>query len=125
MCTLREGESSVFTCRAPRPAPGAVLEWYLDGRKQAANCLATGTASSLTLTARRTDRQLNCSLTDLASGETYNASVLLDVQCKVHSTGPALARGAGWAWGRCLPRAGPGPVPSAAAEKQCPISSWP
>ncbi|NXX51224.1 TMM25 protein, partial [Tricholaema leucomelas] len=34
------------------------------------------------LTARRTDRELNCSLTDLASGETYNASVLLDVQYK-------------------------------------------
>ncbi|XP_064029275.1 transmembrane protein 25 isoform X2 [Pogoniulus pusillus] len=82
VCTLREGESSVFTCRAPRPASGAVLEWYLDGRKQAANCLATGTASTLTLIARRTDRELNCSLTDLASGETYNASVLLDVQYK-------------------------------------------
>ncbi|NXA04877.1 TMM25 protein, partial [Sapayoa aenigma] len=34
------------------------------------------------LTARRSDRQLNCSLTDPASGETYNASVLLDVQYK-------------------------------------------
>ncbi|NXN69632.1 TMM25 protein, partial [Himantopus himantopus] len=34
------------------------------------------------LTARRADRQLNCSLTDPASGETYNASVLLDVQYK-------------------------------------------
>ncbi|NXC22761.1 TMM25 protein, partial [Corythaeola cristata] len=34
------------------------------------------------LTARRTDRELNCSLTDSASGETYNASVLLDVQYK-------------------------------------------
>ncbi|NXL48303.1 TMM25 protein, partial [Podilymbus podiceps] len=34
------------------------------------------------LTARRTDRELNCSLTDPASGETYNASVLLDVQYK-------------------------------------------
>ncbi|NXN14339.1 TMM25 protein, partial [Indicator maculatus] len=34
------------------------------------------------LTAWRTDRELNCSLTDLASGETYNASVLIDVQYK-------------------------------------------
>ncbi|NWS62715.1 TMM25 protein, partial [Chunga burmeisteri] len=34
------------------------------------------------LTARRTDRELNCSLMDPASGETYNASVLLDVQYK-------------------------------------------
>ncbi|NXD64364.1 TMM25 protein, partial [Eolophus roseicapillus] len=34
------------------------------------------------LTARRSDRELNCSLTDPASGQTYNASVLLDVQYK-------------------------------------------
>ncbi|NWI49041.1 TMM25 protein, partial [Calyptomena viridis] len=34
------------------------------------------------LTAHRSDHQLNCSLTDPASGETYNASVLLDVQYK-------------------------------------------
>ncbi|NXP28689.1 TMM25 protein, partial [Scytalopus superciliaris] len=34
------------------------------------------------LTARRSDRQLSCSLTDPASGETHNASVLLDVQYK-------------------------------------------
>ncbi|XP_029878744.1 transmembrane protein 25 isoform X4 [Aquila chrysaetos chrysaetos] len=82
VCTLLEEESHAFTCRAPRPAPGATLAWYLDGRKQEANCSAAGTASTLTLTARRTDRELNCSLTDPASGETYNASVLLDVQYK-------------------------------------------
>ncbi|KFO81900.1 Transmembrane protein 25, partial [Cuculus canorus] len=34
------------------------------------------------LIAQRSDRQLNCSLTDPASGETLNASVLLDVQYK-------------------------------------------
>ncbi|NXG20003.1 TMM25 protein, partial [Grallaria varia] len=34
------------------------------------------------LTARRSDRQLDCSLSDPASGETHNASVLLDVQYK-------------------------------------------
>ncbi|NXQ84470.1 TMM25 protein, partial [Nyctibius grandis] len=34
------------------------------------------------LTARRTDHELNCSLVDTASGETHNASVLLDVQYK-------------------------------------------
>ncbi|XP_052639746.1 transmembrane protein 25 isoform X3 [Harpia harpyja] len=82
VCTLLEEESHAFTCRAPQPAPGATLAWYLDGRKQEANCSATGTASTLTLTARRTDRELNCSLMDPASGETYNASVLLDVQYK-------------------------------------------
>ncbi|XP_008943614.1 PREDICTED: transmembrane protein 25, partial [Merops nubicus] len=37
---------------------------------------------TFTLTARRTDHELNCSLADPASGETYNASVLLDVQYK-------------------------------------------
>ncbi|XP_069643956.1 transmembrane protein 25 isoform X2 [Haliaeetus albicilla] len=67
VCTLLEEESHAFTCRAPRPAPGATLAWYLDGRKQEANCSAAGTASTLTLTARRTDRELNCSLTDPAS----------------------------------------------------------
>ncbi|KAK4809514.1 hypothetical protein QYF61_015071 [Mycteria americana] len=98
-CTLREEESRAFTCRAPRPAPGAVLVWYLDGRKQEVNCSAAGTASTLTLTARRTDRELNCSLMDPASGETYNASVLLDVQCKVRGASPARARGVGRARG--------------------------
>ncbi|NXD87154.1 TMM25 protein, partial [Halcyon senegalensis] len=34
------------------------------------------------LTTWRTNRELNCSLADPASGETYNASVLLDVQYK-------------------------------------------
>ncbi|NWQ79582.1 TMM25 protein, partial [Columbina picui] len=34
------------------------------------------------LTARRSDRQLSCSVMDVASGETRNASVLLDVQYK-------------------------------------------
>ncbi|KAM8989472.1 transmembrane protein 25 isoform 3-T9 [Ara ararauna] len=82
VCTLREGESRAFSCRAPQPAPGAMLVWYLDGQKQEANCSAVGTASTLTLTARRSDRELNCSLTDPSSGQTYNASVLLNVQYK-------------------------------------------
>ncbi|XP_049655318.1 transmembrane protein 25 isoform X1 [Accipiter gentilis] len=103
VCTLLEEESHAFTCRAPRPAPGATLTWYLDGRKQEANCSAAGTASTFTLTARRTDRELNCSLTDPASGETYNASVLLDVQCKVRSASPAPAGGVGRVHGGLLP----------------------
>ncbi|XP_068515495.1 transmembrane protein 25 isoform X2 [Anas acuta] len=82
-CTLREEERRAFTCRAPRAAPGSVLTWYLDGRRQEANCSAAGTASStLTITARRADRELNCSMTHPASGATANASVLLDVQYK-------------------------------------------
>ncbi|XP_051668328.1 transmembrane protein 25 isoform X9 [Manacus candei] len=82
VCTLREGESRAFTCRVPQPVPGATLAWYLNGQRQEANLSAAGTASTLTLTARRSDHQLNCSLTDPASGETYNASVLLNVQYK-------------------------------------------
>ncbi|XP_035202180.1 transmembrane protein 25 isoform X7 [Oxyura jamaicensis] len=82
-CTLREKERRAFTCRAPQAAPGSMLTWYLDGRRQEANCSAAGTASStLTITARRADRELSCSLTDPASSDTANASVLLDVQYK-------------------------------------------
>uniref|UniRef100_A0A8B9ECQ4 Transmembrane protein 25 n=1 Tax=Anser cygnoides TaxID=8845 RepID=A0A8B9ECQ4_ANSCY len=82
-CTLREKERRAFICRAPQAAPGSVLTWYLDGQRQEANCSAAGTASStLTITARRTDRELNCSVTDPASSDTANASVLLDVQYK-------------------------------------------
>ncbi|XP_027737218.1 transmembrane protein 25 isoform X11 [Empidonax traillii] len=82
VCTLQEGESHAFTCRVPQPVPGASLAWYLNGQRKETNLSAAGTASTLTLTARRSDHQLNCSLTDLASGETYNASVLLNVQYK-------------------------------------------
>ncbi|XP_010007277.1 PREDICTED: transmembrane protein 25 [Chaetura pelagica] len=81
-CTLREEESRTFTCQAPQLAPGTALVWYLDGRKQEVNCSAAGTASTLTLTAQRTYRELNCSLTDPTSRQTHNASVLLDVQYK-------------------------------------------
>ncbi|XP_067166261.1 transmembrane protein 25 isoform X1 [Apteryx mantelli] len=79
---LHEGESRAFTCRAPRPA--ATLAWYLDGRQQEPDSPAEhSAASTFTLTARRTDRQLTCALTDPASGDVANASVRLDVQCKL------------------------------------------
>ncbi|XP_053942754.1 transmembrane protein 25 isoform X2 [Cuculus canorus] len=81
-CTLREGESHTFTCRAPPAASGTALRWHLDGQRREANCSAVGSTSTLTLIAQRSDRQLNCSLMDPASGETLNASVLLDVQYK-------------------------------------------
>lgn len=114
VCTLREEESRAFTCRAPRPAPGTALAWYLDGRRQEANCSAAGATSTLPLAAQRSGHQLSCSLTDPASGETYSASVLLDVQCKV--------RGAG-----LLP--GPGAASLAAVAAQCLVAaderSWP
>lgn len=121
-CTLREKERRAFICRAPQAAPGSVLTWYLDGRRQEANCSAAGTASStLTITARRTDRELNCSVTDPASSDTANASVLLDVQCKACGTGPAGTpdwRHRECAQGCCLAgaRAGHGSVTAVAGE---------
>ncbi|XP_066420635.1 transmembrane protein 25 isoform X3 [Molothrus aeneus] len=62
VCTLQEGESRIFTCWAPRPAPGATLAWYLNGQKQEVNLSTADTASILTFTGQRSDHQLNCSL---------------------------------------------------------------
>ncbi|XP_039577704.1 transmembrane protein 25 isoform X1 [Passer montanus] len=77
---LQEGESRIFTCWAPRPAPGATLAWYLNGERQEINLSTADTASVLTLTGQRSDHQLNCSLTLPTSSETYNTSILLNVQ---------------------------------------------
>ncbi|XP_041314144.1 transmembrane protein 25 [Pyrgilauda ruficollis] len=82
VCTLQEGESRIFTCWVPRPAPGATLAWYLNGEKQEVNLSTADTASILTLTGQRSDHQLNCSLTLPTSSETYNTSILLNVQYK-------------------------------------------
>ncbi|XP_038017141.1 transmembrane protein 25 isoform X2 [Motacilla alba alba] len=82
VCTLQEGESRIFACWVPRPAPGATLAWYLNGHKQEVNPSTADTASILTLTGQRSDHQLNCSLTIPASSETYNSSILLNVQYK-------------------------------------------
>nr|XP_031362707.1 transmembrane protein 25 isoform X1 [Lonchura striata domestica]XP_031362708.1 transmembrane protein 25 isoform X1 [Lonchura striata domestica] len=84
-CTLQEGESRIFTCWVPRPVPGATLAWYLNGQKQEVNLSATDTASILT--SQRSDHELNCSLTIPTSSETYNTSILLNVQCKVLGAG--------------------------------------
>lgn len=86
-CTLQEGESRIFTCWVPRPAPDATLGWYLNGQKQEVNLSTADTASILTLTDQRSDHQLNCSLTIPTSSETYNTSILLNVQCKVRRAG--------------------------------------
>ncbi|XP_064588105.1 transmembrane protein 25 isoform X2 [Zonotrichia leucophrys gambelii] len=80
VCTLQEGESRIFTCWVPRPAPGATLAWYLNGQKQEANLSTADTASILTFTGQRSDHQLNCSLTIPTSSESYNTSILLNVQ---------------------------------------------
>ncbi|XP_014740194.1 PREDICTED: transmembrane protein 25 isoform X1 [Sturnus vulgaris] len=82
-CTLQEGESRIFTCWVPRPVPGATLAWYLNGQKQEVNLSTAGTDSILTLNGQHSDHQLNCSLTNPTSSETYNTSILLNVQCKV------------------------------------------
>ncbi|XP_053819198.1 transmembrane protein 25 isoform X5 [Vidua chalybeata] len=82
VCTLQEGESRIFTCWVPRPVPGATLAWYLNGQKQELNLSTADTASILTLTGQHSDHQLNCSLTIPTSSETYNTSILLNVQYK-------------------------------------------
>ncbi|XP_063274133.1 transmembrane protein 25 isoform X2 [Prinia subflava] len=87
VCTLQEGESRIFTCWVPRPVPGATLAWYLNGQKKEVNLSTADTASILTLTGQRSDHQLNCSLTNLNSSETYNTSILLNVQCKTCGAG--------------------------------------
>lgn len=66
------------------------LAWYLDGQLQEAStsrllrvggeAFAGGT-STLTVTAQRAQRELNCSL-QAPGGPAANASVLLNVQCE-------------------------------------------
>ncbi|XP_053125311.1 transmembrane protein 25 [Hemicordylus capensis] len=87
--SLQEAESRAFTCLASAPS----LAWYLNGEKQETNgssrlvATADGTAfeessSTFVVTARRLDRQLNCSATDPATGHVSSASVMLNVQFK-------------------------------------------
>lgn len=96
--TMQEDESRDFTCQVDSWQAVPMLTWYLNGEKQETNgstVLATlaeafeQSSSTFTVTAQRADRELNCSLTDPASGKTSNASVLLNVQCK------------GWPLGLC------------------------
>ncbi|XP_033028415.1 transmembrane protein 25 [Lacerta agilis] len=94
---LQEAESRAFTCLSAAPS----LAWYLNGERQetsgSGRFLATGdggsgsgnggafeesSSSTFVVTARRLDRQLNCSATDPATGHVSNASVLLNVQFK-------------------------------------------
>ncbi|TRZ15862.1 hypothetical protein HGM15179_011210 [Zosterops borbonicus] len=82
VCTLQEGEGRIFTCWVPLPVPGATLAWYLNGQKKEVNLSTADTASILTFTGQRSDHQLNCSLTNPTSSETYNTSILLNVQYK-------------------------------------------
>ncbi|KAJ7305363.1 hypothetical protein JRQ81_011303 [Phrynocephalus forsythii] len=95
--SLREAERRTFTCLSAAPS----LAWYLNGRRQEGSgsprLLAEAAAeeegggvgaafarrsSTFVVTARRLDRQLDCSATDPATGRVSNASVLLNVQFK-------------------------------------------
>uniref|UniRef100_A0A8C0IMF5 Transmembrane protein 25 n=1 Tax=Chelonoidis abingdonii TaxID=106734 RepID=A0A8C0IMF5_CHEAB len=89
--TMQEDESRDFTCQVDSWQVVPVLTWYLNGKKQETNGSTVLTtlaeafeqsSSTFTVMAQRADRELNCSLTDPASGKTSNASVLLNVQFK-------------------------------------------
>lgn len=67
------------------------LAWYLDGQLQQASTSRllsvggeafSGGTSTFTVTARRSQHELNCSLQDQRSGQSANASVILNVQCE-------------------------------------------
>ncbi|XP_038609812.1 transmembrane protein 25 isoform X2 [Tachyglossus aculeatus] len=91
---LREDERRAFTCRAQGDGHQAPrLAWYLDGHLQESNSsrvLSAGSgavvraaaATTFVVTARRAQRELNCSLIDPTTGRAANASVILDVQFK-------------------------------------------
>ncbi|KAM7086358.1 transmembrane protein 25 isoform 4-T6 [Molossus nigricans] len=86
---LRENERRPFTCHVARGSGTPRLAWYLDGQLQQAGtsrlvrvggeAFAGGT---FTVTAQRSQRELNCSLQDRRSGQAANASVILNVQFK-------------------------------------------
>uniref|UniRef100_A0A8C0AIC6 Transmembrane protein 25 n=1 Tax=Bos mutus grunniens TaxID=30521 RepID=A0A8C0AIC6_BOSMU len=67
------------------------LAWYLDGQLQEASTSRllsvgreafSGGTSTFTVTAQRAQHELNCSLQDPGSGQSANASVILNVQFK-------------------------------------------
>ncbi|KAM6157456.1 transmembrane protein 25 isoform 3-T3 [Rhynchocyon petersi] len=88
---LRENERHAFTCRVAGGSGSPRLAWYLDGQLQKASTSRllsvggeafSGGSSTFTVTAQRAQRELNCSLQDLGSGRSANASVILNVQFK-------------------------------------------
>ncbi|KAK6468017.1 transmembrane protein 25 [Huso huso] len=102
IATLRENVTREFSCQSegwPAEAPPFLI-WYLNGERPSlcgAECpgdiivpsphcrsIAVSNQSSshstFTLRARKWDRELRCAAEHPASGETYNASVLLNVQ---------------------------------------------
>ncbi|KAM9220289.1 transmembrane protein 25 isoform 4-T4 [Dugong dugon] len=88
---LRENEHHTFTCRVTGGHGAPRLAWYLDGQLQEAGTSRlltvgreafSGGTSTFTVTAQRAQHELNCSLQDLGSGQSANASVILNVQFK-------------------------------------------
>ncbi|XP_012413639.1 transmembrane protein 25 isoform X4 [Trichechus manatus latirostris] len=83
---LRENEHHTFTCRVTGGHGAPRLAWYLDGQLQEAGTSRlgreafSGGTSTFTVTAQRAQHELNCSLQDLGSGRSANASVILNVQ---------------------------------------------
>ncbi|XP_066495280.1 transmembrane protein 25 [Tiliqua scincoides] len=79
---LAEPERRAFSCLASAPS----LAWYLRGERQDSDgarrlvAAAEDGGGSFEVTARRLDRQLNCSATDPATGQVSSASVALNVQ---------------------------------------------
>ncbi|MGH0173633.1 UNVERIFIED_CONTAM: hypothetical protein FKN15_002721 [Acipenser sinensis] len=98
---LRENVTREFSCQSegwPAEAPPFLI-WYLNGERQQTGDRVLVTSSSspeqergvsnqssshstFTLRARKWDRELRCTVEHPVSGETYNASVLLNVQCE-------------------------------------------
>ncbi|XP_011730636.2 transmembrane protein 25 isoform X10 [Macaca nemestrina] len=88
---LRENERHAFTCRVAGGPGTPRLAWYLDGQLQEASTSRllsvggeafSGGTSTFTVTAHRAQHELNCSLQDPSSGQSANASVILNVQFK-------------------------------------------
>uniref|UniRef100_H3BFD3 Transmembrane protein 25 n=1 Tax=Latimeria chalumnae TaxID=7897 RepID=H3BFD3_LATCH len=89
VATLEENSTKDFTCQTEGWKSAPSLTWYLNGKKQKVNetgiIATTGevfnrSTSTFTVTAHRTDRELNCSVIDPATGKVENATVILNVQ---------------------------------------------
>ncbi|MBN3322897.1 TMM25 protein, partial [Atractosteus spatula] len=116
--TLQENATRQFSCQSegwPLQAP-PLLTWYLNGEQQGGadrtgRLLLTSSSSSppprevgvfnsssahsstFTLRARKSDRELACAAVDPLGQESYNATVLLNVQCESLRPGPTLEKG--------------------------------
>nr|XP_033774734.1 transmembrane protein 25 [Geotrypetes seraphini] len=89
--TMQEGKRQKFRCRADGWKPLPILTWYMNGEKQenddsvlisTSGQMFKHSNNTLTVTAHRNDRELNCSMVDPVVGRENNASILLKVQFK-------------------------------------------